>query len=60
MQVHWKKIDNFNVIKSMKFTKLVHYIEINVICTVNLQIFCVINVPVIKFNKYLLQNFKAV
>ena len=40
----------------MKFTKLVNYGEINVLCTVNLQISREINVPVMKFKKYLLQN----
>ena len=43
----------------MKFTKLVHQTEINVLCTVNLQIFRHINVPVIHFKKYLLQNNKT-
>ena len=33
-----KKICKFNVTKSMEFTKLVHQTEINVLCTVNLQI----------------------
>ena len=43
----------------MKFNKLVHWIEINVLCTVNLQIFREIKVPVIKFKKYLLRNYKT-
>ena len=43
----------------MKFTNLVHYIEIIVLCIVNLQLFREINVPVMKFKKYLLQNYKT-
>ena len=45
--------------KSMKFNKLVHLTETNVHCTVNLQTSREINVPVIKFKKYLLQNYKT-
>ena len=41
----------------MKFTKLVHWTEINVLCTVNLQIFREIYVPVIKFKEYYLSNY---
>ena len=43
----------------MKFTKLVHWTEINVLCIGNLQIFREINVPVMKFDKYLSQNYKT-
>ena len=46
-----------NVTKTMKFTKLVHLTEINVVYAKNLQIFCKINIPVIKIEK--LQNYKT-
>ena len=42
--LHCKKICKFNLTKSMKFTKLVHWSEINVLCTLNLQIFGEFNV----------------
>ena len=35
------------------------YIKPKLMCFVNLQIFCIINVPVNKFKKYLLQNYKT-
>ena len=44
----------------MKMTKLVLQTKMNVLCTVYLQIFREINLPVIKFKKYLLQNYKTV
>ena len=43
----------------MKFTKLVHQLEINMLGTVNLQIFREINVPTINFKRYLLQNYET-
>ena len=43
----------------MEFSKLVLQTECNVLCTVNLQIFREMNVPVIKFKKYLLKNYKT-
>ena len=55
-----KKIRKSDVIKSMKFTKLVYQTEINVLCTLNLQIFHEIDVPVIKFKKYLLHDYKII
>ena len=41
----------------MKFTKLVHWTEINALFTVKLQIFRKINVLVIEIKKYLSQNY---
>ena len=39
--------------------KFIHLTEINVLCTVNLQIFREIKVPDMKVEKYLLQNYKT-
>ena len=50
----------FNMPKSILFTTLVHYTKINVLCTINSQIFNEVNLPVIKFKNSLsvkLRNF---
>ena len=52
-----RKIFYFNVTKNMKFSKIIHWIEINVLRTINLPIFRESNVPDIEFEKYLLQRY---
>ena len=44
---------NFNLTRSIKFNELVHETKINILCTVNLQIFGKINTSCIKIKENL-------